>query len=87
MLGRASTQSTVPVVLVAERCDAWEALAEEREIRLLHRIPQMRHCSALLVPGDSKQTDNLIANAMDAVSPGGLVRVTVVPVARAWRCT
>jgi signal transduction histidine kinase len=66
--------------VVAERCEAWSALAEERSITLVGRVDGARDEGAVLVPGDLEQIlDNLLANAIEAVPPGGSVRVAVIP--------
>ncbi len=56
--------------VIAERCEAWEALAAERHIALRTTDGTDRAPVAALVPGDLDQVlDNLLANALDA-SPG-----------------
>jgi signal transduction histidine kinase len=83
-LGRASEgpDARRPVdvaAVVAERCDAWSALAEERDISLRPRAAPAGGALVSMVPGDLEQIlDNLLANAMDAVGGGGSVRVGVV---------
>jgi signal transduction histidine kinase len=63
--------------VVTERCESWGALADERGVRLVPRISTDRPTTVMLVGGDLEQIlDNLIANAMDAVAAGGMVRVT-----------
>lgn len=60
----------------AERVAAWEPVAREREVRLVvdARVP----ATASLGSGDLEQMlDNVLANALEAVRAGGLVRLEV----------
>lgn len=73
-LARADRAASAPVELdvaaaVAERVDAWTALAEEQRVRLRARVDG--RLRALVTPGRIEQVlDNLLANALD-VAPGG----------------
>ena len=61
-----------------ERASAWEPVARERRIALSARTPES--ATAYLGPGDLEQMlDNLLANALEAVSDGGRVSVEVRP--------
>jgi signal transduction histidine kinase len=71
----------VPVrvdTVVAERVAAWEPVVGERSIALRARCRP--HLIAYLGRGDLEQVlDNLIANSLDAVPPGGTVTLDGVP--------
>jgi signal transduction histidine kinase len=61
--------------VIEQRCDAWSALARERQVEL-----QWQHGGRpsvnLMVPGDLDQIlDNLLANALDVSPPGSAIRV------------
>lgn len=77
--GQAPELQSVDVArVVAERCEAWAALADERRIALSAGGLDRREPPAWLVPGDLDQMlDNLIANAIDALDPGGRIEVRV----------
>ena len=71
--------------VIQDRCDAWSALADERQVTLDvpddDRSPQ----TALLAPGDLDQIlDNLLANALDASPEGGQIRVELVGTEPGW---
>jgi signal transduction histidine kinase len=82
VLGRAerSQPDRRPVDLppaIAERCDAWAALAAERRVTLA-RDGTDHLAPAVLVPGDLEQIlDNLLANALDASTAGSTITVTL----------
>jgi signal transduction histidine kinase len=62
--------------VIAERCEAWSALAGERRVTLRHDGPD--RMLANLVPGDLEQIlDNLLANALDASREGTRITVSV----------
>ena len=62
--------------VIAERCEAWSALAGERQVTLRHDGPD--RLLANLVPGDLEQIlDNLLANALDASPEGSRITVSV----------
>jgi signal transduction histidine kinase len=66
------------VAVIAERCDAWSALADEAGITLEAVLPQRVTMVAWLVPGHLEQIiDNLLANALEATPPGRSVHVSV----------
>jgi signal transduction histidine kinase len=65
--------------VIEDRCAAWSALADERQIDLQTPPPSKKQPFALLVPGDLDQIlDNLLANALDASSEHTHIRVEVV---------
>jgi signal transduction histidine kinase len=81
-LGRADLDESanqVPVVLmevVAERCEAWSALAAEKDVELVGTNDGRDDARRPLRPGDLDQIlDNLLSNAVE-VSPSG-TRITV----------
>jgi signal transduction histidine kinase len=64
--------------VVAERFDAWSALADEAGITLEAVLPQRVTMVAWLVPGHLEQiVDNLLANGLEATPPGRSVHVSV----------
>jgi signal transduction histidine kinase len=66
--------------VIEGRCEAWSALAAERQVDLTPDV-QTNPCSAaLLVPGDLEQIlDNLLANALDVSPEGGQISVRLNP--------
>jgi signal transduction histidine kinase len=72
---------TVDVETVIEgRCDAWSALAAERQVDLSPDMGTNPPATAVLVPGDLEQIlDNLLANALDASPEGGRISVQLTP--------
>ena len=69
--------------LVEERRDAWQPLAEERNVDVESRLPGHR-VSALATPDRLAQVlDNLLANALD-VSPAGSTITLAVDEQPAW---
>lgn len=91
LLAVARAESAVPrptpvrvADLVAERVDAWEPVASERQVTLTADSSDgpdgPADLLAFLGPGDLEQVlDNLIANAVDAAREGGRVRVRARP--------
>ncbi len=64
--------------VIEERCDAWSALSNERHVALVIEPAPVPPARVVLVPGDLDQIlDNLLANAMDASSEGGRIRVSL----------
>ena len=61
--------------VIAQRCDAWTALAQEKQVDLTS-VPDGTDAVVALVPGDLDQMlDNLLANALEATPQGGSIRV------------
>ena len=61
--------------VIAQRCDAWAALAEEKQVDLTG-VSDGTDAVAALVRGDLDQMlDNLLANALEATPQGGCIRV------------
>jgi signal transduction histidine kinase len=66
--------------VIEGRCDAWSALAAERQVVLTPDTGPNPSSTALLVPGDLEQIlDNLLANALDASPEGGRISVQLMP--------
>lgn len=62
--------------VIAERCEAWSALADEKQVRLADPGVGQPPVLASIVPGDLDQIlDNLLANALEAAPDGSLIRV------------
>lgn len=62
--------------VITERCDAWSALADEKQVRLADLGESKPAVFAHLVPGDLDQIlDNLLANALDAAPENSLIQV------------
>lgn len=62
--------------VIAERCEAWSALADEKQVRLADLGDTLAPVYARLVPGDLDQIlDNLLANALDATPDDSLIQV------------
>ncbi|GHH75273.1 two-component sensor histidine kinase [Streptomyces sulfonofaciens] len=85
LLAVARSENSVPRLLpvpidrlIAERAAAWEPVADERHITLSTR--GQRGLVALFARGGLEQVlDNLIDNALEAVQPGGHVRLSTRP--------
>jgi signal transduction histidine kinase len=71
-----SESSVIDVAdVVADRVEMWMPLAQEREVTL---SVSTEPTAALMTPGHLEQVlDNLIANAMDALSPGDELKVSL----------
>jgi signal transduction histidine kinase len=64
--------------LVAERCAAWAALADEQDVELTLAVGTADPLQATVVPGHLEQIlDNLLANAVEASPPGRGIEVGV----------
>jgi signal transduction histidine kinase len=75
--GDEPTRQPIDIGEVIEgRCEAWSALAAERQVDLAPDIDGPVRHTALLVPGDLDQIlDNLLANALDASPEGTAISV------------
>jgi signal transduction histidine kinase len=73
----------VPVSLadvVAGRCEAWDAFATERRVRIRSSVPEGAWAAA--TPGRLEQVvDNLLNNALEVAPPGSVVDLDVVETA------
>jgi signal transduction histidine kinase len=78
VLTRAEAQRRLPEpvnlgTVIADRCDAWSALANERGVAIAGQAPMIMVRS---VPGRLEQVlDNLLSNALDVAPPGSSVRI------------
>ena len=75
----AETVETDLAAIVSDRCDAWQALAEEHDIRIVADLPAASVPARATPDRISQALDNLIANAIDAAPGGTTVTVSVVP--------
>jgi signal transduction histidine kinase len=79
-LARADRAASTPAELdvasgLGERVDAWSALAEEQQVRLVARVEGRLH--ALATPGRLEQVlDNLLANALEVAPAGSDIELT-----------
>lgn len=65
--------------VIADRCDAWSALAAERGVQLVQEHRLGRFDAVPLIAGDIDQIiDNLLANAVEVSPPGGRIVVRLV---------
>jgi signal transduction histidine kinase len=66
--------------VIEGRCEAWAALAAERQVELTPKLGAQASLTAPLVPGDLDQIlDNLLANALDASPEEGRISVQLCP--------
>ena len=66
--------------VIEGRCEAWAALAAERQVELTPEMGAQASLTALLVPGDLDQIlDNLLANALDASPEESRISVQLCP--------
>ncbi len=71
--------------VIEDRCDAWSALADERQVTLVAPCGDRGPQTAYLAPGDVDQIlDNLLANALDASPEGGQIRVELDGTEPGW---
>jgi signal transduction histidine kinase len=79
-IARAENTTAAPVIVavdavIATRTSAWRPAADEQEIRLI--TDQLEPAQARIGDGQLEQIlDNLLANALDAVGPGGSIRLS-----------
>jgi len=79
-LARADRAASTPAELdvasgLGERVEAWSALAEEQQVRLVARVEGRLH--ALATPGRLEQVlDNLLANALEVAPAGSDIELT-----------
>ncbi len=89
-VARAENVTAVPVTfavddVVVNRLAAWRPAAEERGVRLTADVQPV---AARMGEGQLEQVlDNLIANALDVLAPGGTVRIEAAAVADKARIT
>ncbi|MDQ1398820.1 MAG: hypothetical protein QOK20_752 [Acidimicrobiaceae bacterium] len=82
-LSRAQQQVQAPSAVdisevVAERCAAWAALADEQDVELTMSVTAADPVRAIVVPGHLEQIlDNLLANAVEASPPGHSIEVGI----------
>jgi signal transduction histidine kinase len=82
-LSRAQQQVQAPSAVdisevVAERCAAWAALADEQDVELTMSVTAADPVRAIVVPGHLEQMlDNLLANAVEASPPGHSIEVGI----------
>jgi signal transduction histidine kinase len=82
-LSRTQQQATASTAVditnvVADRCAAWAALADEQDVELTVAIDAAEPVEATVVPGHLEQIlDNLLANAVEASPPGHGIEVGV----------
>lgn len=82
-LGRAGPGATVPVEVtvarvIAERCDAWSALAAEKDVSIEAVVEAHSDVRRQLHPGDLEQIlDNLLANAVEVSPPASRIQVVL----------
>jgi len=95
LLAVARAENVVPVPVVVdvtevarERVVAWHPVADDRSIVLVISAADSPAVLAWIGEGHLEQIlDNLIANALDALSPGNLVRLTVTATPTGARIT
>lgn len=81
-IARAEATESTPVPtdveqVVTERLRAWEPVAAERQIVLEPRPPATPVLAAVTAGHLEQILDNLLANAIDVVPPGGRITVTI----------
>lgn len=82
-VARAENMTAGPVTVAVDavirsRVTAWRPAAEEQDITLT--MPALQPVQARVGDGQLEQIlDNLLANALDAVPPGGTVAISVLP--------
>ena len=81
-IARAEATESAPVPtdvgqVVTERLQAWEPVAAERQISLREQQPPSPVLAALTAGHLEQILDNLLANAIEAVPPGGHITVSI----------